>query len=682
LNQEKLLKTLVNLGFTQLEAETYFHFAKNGSTKALDATKALRISKQRLYPVIKSLQSKGIMNATLERPARFSVVPFEKVLDLFVNAKMAEAQNVQQNKAGFLLDWQSMAIAHSDSSTGKFTVIQGRNYIYSKIQQMIQETKTHLSFVATVSSLARADGFGLLDAAFNHPLRSKIQFRFLTELSIQNVEAMKKLLKKQPKICFNLNGKVPDIGLKLCPRMIIRDEDETVFFLDPTRDALLNENDDLCLWTNSKSLVSAFLTMFEDLWRNSSDIEKKIVQIETGELSLQTSVVQDTDSVATNRKHIDTLMSAYREIIMITSSESLPAFWKNKTFSQKLLERGVSVRIMVPITIKNFRVAKQLTKFVEVRHIPPSYLETTVVDGEHLFQFKNPCLVNNKLGKSPHYPETFYTNDIEHTEKIVERLNDIWKNTQPQFPANFESINEPFCLMPPPLLNGHSGNIKDAEYFEVKQGTINEKDVLKKIINGGKTSDGGSGRMYATSAVALIHPPEKFNLPDMLIRIYQIDKRSRFGEEDTLSVYLWLETPEGHAFCPAGDIGDNPVGVTRRKESTFRYSPAKENCRLVKKDEIQIRVYGNSLFCGWTVPIQLHPFKYVLPPACLMVEGYGKVKTRAYSIISSTGFNFLVEKNYFDAFVTFMHPNSKYSGPGTDGAFLRDLIVTTTPPKN
>ena len=295
-----------------------------------------------------------------------------------------------------------------------------------------------MSFVATVSSLASADGFGLLDAAFSHPLGSKIQFRFLTELSRTNVEAMKKLLEKQPKICLNLNGKVPDIGLKLCPRMIIRDEEESVFFLDPTRDALMNENDDLCLWTNSKSLVSAFLTMFEDLWRNSSDIEKKIVQIETGELLLQTSVVQDTDSVATNRKHIDTLMSANREIIMITSSESLPAFWKNKTFSQKLLERGVSVRIMVPITIKNYKVAKQLTKFVEIRHIPPSYLETTVVDRKHLFQFKNPYLDNNKPGKSPYFPETFYTNDIEQTEKIVERLNDMWKNAQPQFPANFE----------------------------------------------------------------------------------------------------------------------------------------------------------------------------------------------------------------------------------------------------
>ena len=81
-------------------------------------------------------------------------------------------------------------------------------------------------------------------------------------------------------------------------------------------------------------------------------------------------------------------------------------------------------------------------------------------------------------------------------------------------------------------------------------------------------------------------------------------------------------------FVPAGDIGDNPVGVTLRRESTLETAPLKQNCRLVKKDEIQIRVYGNSLFCGWAVPIQLYPFKYVLPPACLLVEGYGKVKTK------------------------------------------------------
>jgi hypothetical protein len=39
-----------------------------------------------------------------------------------------------------------------------------------------------------------------------------------------------------------------------------------------------------------------------------------------------------------------------------------------------------------------------------------------------------------------------------------------------------------------------------------------------------------------------------------------------------------------------------------------------------------------------------------------------------------------MEANFFDAFVTFIHPASKYSGPGTDGIFTRDLIMTKYPP--
>jgi sugar-specific transcriptional regulator TrmB len=132
-SQEKILKTLVSLGLTQWDAEVYVLLAKRGPIKARDAAKVLKISKQRLYPIIRSLQSKGIVNSSLERPARFSAVPFEKVLDLFVKAKMAEAQRVQQNKDAILSDWQSIAVAEGDSSPSKFTVIEGRHYIYSKI---------------------------------------------------------------------------------------------------------------------------------------------------------------------------------------------------------------------------------------------------------------------------------------------------------------------------------------------------------------------------------------------------------------------------------------------------------------------------------------------------------------------------------------------------------------------
>jgi hypothetical protein len=100
---------------------------------------------------------------------------------------------------------------------------------------------------------------------------------------------------------------------------------------------------------------------------------------------------------------------------------------------------------------------------------------------------------------------------------------------------------------------------------------------------------------------------------------------------------------------------------------------------LAKKDELQIRVHGNTLFAGWTVPIKLFPPQYVFPPACMLIEGYGDVKTAAYTILGPLGVGFTAKQNGFDAFVTFMHPSSKYSGPGTDGFFVRDFVGGVSP---
>jgi hypothetical protein len=103
-----------------------------------------------------------------------------------------------------------------------------------------------------------------------------------------------------------------------------------------------------------------------------------------------------------------------------------------------------------------------------------------------------------------------------------------------------------------------------------------------------------------------------------------------------------------------------------------------QSIRLAKKDELQIRVHGNTLFAGWTVPIPLLPSEYVLPPACIVFEGYGDVKTESYSVVQPSGGKFTARQNGFDAFVTFMHPSSKYSGPGTDGFLVRDFVMEGT----
>jgi HTH-type transcriptional regulator, sugar sensing transcriptional regulator len=98
LSQDQVLKTLIGLGLTRLDSQIYICLAKKGPQKGNEISKNLKIQKQQLYRSLKNLQTKGIVDASLEHPARFSAVTFDKVVDIFVNAKMAEASRIQENK--------------------------------------------------------------------------------------------------------------------------------------------------------------------------------------------------------------------------------------------------------------------------------------------------------------------------------------------------------------------------------------------------------------------------------------------------------------------------------------------------------------------------------------------------------------------------------------------------------
>jgi sugar-specific transcriptional regulator TrmB len=71
--------------------------------------------KQQLYPCLKSLQKKGVVNATCKRPARFSALPFEKVLDLLIKANIEEAERMIHDKEKLLSNWRSMTPNNSES---------------------------------------------------------------------------------------------------------------------------------------------------------------------------------------------------------------------------------------------------------------------------------------------------------------------------------------------------------------------------------------------------------------------------------------------------------------------------------------------------------------------------------------------------------------------------------------
>jgi sugar-specific transcriptional regulator TrmB len=103
-----VLRTLESFGLKRVDAEVYVYLSKKGPQKGIDLANALKIRKQQLYPILKTLQDKGVVAASLERPALFSALAFEKALNMLVEANMEQAKALEETKEALLSSWREM----------------------------------------------------------------------------------------------------------------------------------------------------------------------------------------------------------------------------------------------------------------------------------------------------------------------------------------------------------------------------------------------------------------------------------------------------------------------------------------------------------------------------------------------------------------------------------------------
>jgi sugar-specific transcriptional regulator TrmB len=651
------------LGLTQMDSKVYLFLAKRGLQQARDISKSLKMNKQQLYRSLTNLQSKGIVSATLEHPARFSAIPFEKVLDLYVRTKTEEAQSIQQNKDAILSVWRSIAVGDTDAAA-RFMVIEGRNVIYSKIQQMIQETRKQLSVISTVPSLVRADQFGLFDVGSEHPSKSKIQFNFLTNLSEQNVDAMKSLLKEMANAKINLEARAPDLGLNLFPRMLIRDEEEAMFFITSKTEAPSTEQDDACLWTNCKALVQAFTAVFEDIWRNATDIQRKIDEIETGKQPVTTNII--TDEQTAQKRYEEIANAAEKEIVIMTSSKGLMSTWRDMRFLKERSKKGVAVRIMAPIMSENLEAARKLSEYSEVRHVPESYQETALIDGKHLFQFKPPSTEREKLEPTttPYFEDSSYTDDHEYVEKTRIMLDDIWKGAS----AIPDAVKNEA-----PIETGTGTRILDEIIVEGKMHyNYAFRDETGKRLS---IPPDATWICRGTMAQAVIYPPSYLKMPNFGMTAIHYDEPSDLRGLNNLIVSLWLQTPSGFSFIPTAIVTTSPI--INYLKMLYGGTPAEQNIIVVKPHELEVYNKGSTLFAGWTIEVPLLPPKHLLPAGCLLFEGYGVSKRGKDTFVHRSGSKTTMEADFFNAFVTLMSPNEKIERPATQGRILTKCTMTT-----
>ena len=108
LTQEWITKTLVSLGLPQIDVEIYVFLSTQGPQKGRNIANKLKLHRQELYRSLNRLKTRGIVIPSVEHPAVFSSLPFEKVLDLFLEVKREQADVLQESKQALLSSWRGL----------------------------------------------------------------------------------------------------------------------------------------------------------------------------------------------------------------------------------------------------------------------------------------------------------------------------------------------------------------------------------------------------------------------------------------------------------------------------------------------------------------------------------------------------------------------------------------------
>src|SRR3972149_4421382 len=492
MSEKDVTKFLQVLGLSKREIQVYMFLAKSGVQSASFVAKRLKMERVQAYRTFKKLQEKNFIEATLERPTRFTIVPFDTLLEGFIDAKKSEVANFNGQKESLLSSWRAVSAPETELPVAKFSVITGKKKIHSKMLTMIEESKKDVIILTTALGLIQEDLAGIFDALLQSAKKRKIQFKIITDVTQENLKITERIDKKVSVEHSRIMLRHMTLNSRFFPRFLIKDEEEAILYAPFSNAASVLNLEDEGLWINDKMFISILKAFFVQMWQSAVDATRRIDELKSGIPIGETVVIKDPEEAWA--KVAKVLETAKDDIVIITPSQSINSLLETDPFT-KYLKKGLKWRIMASIDSDNIDIAQKLSTRYEIKHVPISYLTMMVVDNKHLFMFKTSPLEAWTNESIFYLTDTFYSNDPTSTERVTELLNETWKRgveiseisaqagmTLPTVEVSKEETVSK--LVDAMLQNGVNSVLITENHKPV--GVINDRDLLKEIVENQK----------------------------------------------------------------------------------------------------------------------------------------------------------------------------------------------------
>jgi sugar-specific transcriptional regulator TrmB len=269
---EVVESTLSKLGLSKNEVRVYLHLARHGERKASEISEMLCLHRTETYRILRDLEKRGMVSSVFEKPLKFIATPFEKAIDLLIEAKKLKIKLLERRKQSLVQVWLSLPRPQvAPERKEVFQVLEGEEQIDLKADEILGNAKKELLFFAPEGDLARFYYSGLLDKVEKSSKRS-INIMLMTNDSSKSRFFVEKT---------KLNARYSPSNVEDLPSFIIADQEHLLLLIRKTDD---NAGDDArgkrgrlgALWTNYGAFIKALGKLFVLLW--DAEIQIKVPQ--------------------------------------------------------------------------------------------------------------------------------------------------------------------------------------------------------------------------------------------------------------------------------------------------------------------------------------------------------------------------------------------------------------------
>ena len=266
---EMVEKTLSTLGLSKNEVRVYLHLARYGERKASEISEMLCLHRTETYRILRDLEKRGLVSSVFEKPLKFIATPFEKAIDLLIEAKKLKIKLLEQKKQSLVEVWLSLPRPQVVPERKEvFQVLEGEEQIDLKADEILGNAKKELLFFAPEEDLARFYYSGLLDKIERSSKRN-IGIMLMTNDSSKSRFFVDKT---------KLNARYSPSNVQDLPSFVIADQEHLLLLIrktndNPVDDAHVKRGRLAALWTNYGAFIKALGKLFVSLWDAEIPIE-------------------------------------------------------------------------------------------------------------------------------------------------------------------------------------------------------------------------------------------------------------------------------------------------------------------------------------------------------------------------------------------------------------------------